>query len=132
MKGDILWCKDFRFPDGTIVPKFFVVLNEPKPDIPRLIAMTTSQQHEKLDREGCHSAKGYYVFNRGVDFFDTEKTWVLFDTVREYRTTEFEKFEKLYNPERKAALKEQNLQAIINCFRNWKDALPYYRNLLKE
>ena len=53
--GDVFLCKDFRFLEGEIRDKLFVVLNNPKESEPLLGIITTSQSDRYIGaQQGCN------------------------------------------------------------------------------
>ena len=53
--GDVFLCKEFRFPDGGVFDKLFIVLNTPRGSEPCLGIVTTSQDHRYAGAQrGCN------------------------------------------------------------------------------
>ena len=131
MKGEILYVENFVFGDGGRSPKIVLVLNEPKPDDPYLLILTTSQKGRKEDREGCHSKDFYYVLRKGIDWFDEPLTWVMFDDIKEMLFNQYTEWLSQRSVQSRGHLKPQTLAAISNCVRNSVDVSYFVKNLLK-
>ena len=71
--GDVLFDKSFRFNDGTIGEKLFIVLNNPKQNEPYLVVKTTSQQDRyKNYKYGCNSELQIFYIPAGQDNFSKD------------------------------------------------------------
>jgi hypothetical protein len=77
-QGTVYLHKDFRFHDGEVKDKFFIILNTPRQNEFFITCKTTSQQKWRPDREGCHNIDNVYVLRENDDFFQ-KKTWVQFE-----------------------------------------------------
>lgn len=129
--GEILFYKNFPYGDGGDPSnKLLIVLNSPENDDPYLVLRTTSKRKIRLDRKGCHSDKGYFVFKKQDDFFVEENTWVLFDTIVELNAAEFINWSIKKGVEIKGNLKEVNLAALKNCIKAWPDVSKFHRSII--
>ncbi len=130
-KGEVVYCPKYIFPDGGQDDKLIINLNDPAPGEPYLLLLTTSQQHLKIYKEGCHPNDGYYAIPKHKDFFDKDMTWILFSTLREF-TLKVELRESWKgNLETVGFLKDVTLRAIINCLENSNFITSYQSSLLK-
>ncbi len=131
ISGEILFYKNFPYEDGgDPTNKLLIVLNSPDNDAPFLVLRTTSQRKFRLDKQGCHSDKGYYVFKKKDDFFNADNTWVLFNTITELNTVQFINWSLKMGVETKGNLKENNLIALKNCLKRWPDLSKFHKSLL--
>ena len=129
--GEILYFKNFPYDDGgDPTNKLLIVLNSPKSDDPCLVLRTTSQRKFKLDRQGCHADKGYFVFKNRDDFFREENTWILFNTITELNVAEFINWSFKKGVKTLANLKESNLRALKNCIKVCPDVSKFHKSLL--
>jgi hypothetical protein len=129
-RGTVYFHKDFRFPDGGVEDKLFIILNNPLKDEYFITCKTTSQQKWRPDKEGCHSIDNVYVLRANYDFFN-EKTWVQF---HEYYPISQDLLLKYVNRGiivKKAELKEQKIRAIINCISKSEDISGLYLSMIQ-
>lgn len=128
-RGEIIFSKNFKFPNGSTAEKFLIVLNKASIDHPHLLLLTTSQQWKRKIEPGCYAKENYFVIKEKHDWFD-KATWVLFDRIVEYSfKKEIEEHFK-YNLETKAFLKDNTIRAIISCLKQSDDITPYQMSLL--
>ena len=135
MRGDIIRCPRYYFEDdGTRTPKFLIVLNEPSDQEPYLLVLTTSQQWKRISREGCHPQKGYYVLKRGVDWFDTEWTWIMFNQpdVIEILKSNYQDWMTKNEAVKMATLSSVNYKKLTDCLQNSPDVSHFVRGLVKK
>jgi hypothetical protein len=68
-QGEIYYYSDFKFYDGTIGSKLFIVLNNPKPGEPYIVVKTTSQKPRKTPKEFCNpDIKIFYIKGENESF----------------------------------------------------------------
>ena len=131
-KGEVICSPRYEFPDGNIADKYLISLNDPAPDEPYLILLTTSQERTyRVKIPGCHSKQGYYVIPKGADFFYADFTWVPFETLREVTLKDELREGWKGNFITKAVLKPNTLQAIINCLKQSNYITKHLATLLK-
>lgn len=130
-RGEVVYCPQYKFSDGSEDDKLLINLNDPAPGEPYLIILTTSQPYTRVKKEGCHSNLGYYVILKGKDFFDKEMTWILFSTIKEYTFKEELRESFKGNFETKGFLKNETVNAIINCLKCSNYITIYQASLLK-
>lgn len=117
-KGEVVCSPRYQFPNGSISDKYLIILNDPGPGEPYLILLSTSQERSyRVKNPGCHSKQGYYVINKGVDFFYADFTWIPFETLREFTLKDELSESWKGNLIPKAILKPTTIQAIINCLK---------------
>lgn len=130
-KGEIILSRKYKFSDGDTARKFLIVLNEGSSQDPHLLLLTTSQQWKRQFNPGCYAKENYFVLKERCDWFD-KTTWVLFDPIIEYNfKRELEEHFK-QNLETQACLKEETVNAIINCLKQSDDITPYQISLLES
>lgn len=86
--GDVLHWEGFKFGDGVIRNKFFVVLGA-KAGRDCLVVIATSQHKGKSYEAGCHPNEGYYLIPGGSKDFFSEDTWLLLMECRVLSFAEF-------------------------------------------
>lgn len=121
----------YRFPDGEVKDKFFVILNNPRPDEFFITCKTTKEQKWRPDKEGCHSSYNVYILRANNDYFPL-KTWIQFD--EPVRISQ-ERLFRLKDRDiiiKRADLREQTIRAIINCVCNSDDICPLYISMIKR
>jgi hypothetical protein len=129
-KGTVFLHKNFEFANGGIADKYFIVLNNPGPEDPILACRTTSKGQRKPQAPGCHYQKNLFLIEGGYDFFPL-RTWVQFN-VFEFNLhgllqLSFEKTVIL-----KTDLRDQTINAIINCLILSDDISQFHLNLIKK
>jgi hypothetical protein len=130
-KGTVYLYKDFRFPDGDVADKFFIILNNPRANEFFITCKTTSQQKWRPVKEGCHNIDNLYVLRENVDFFP-KKTWVQF---HEYYNISQERLFNLRDRQiiiKKADLRDQTVRAIINCISRSEDISGLYLSMIQR
>jgi hypothetical protein len=126
-QGTVYLHLGYRFPNGVVKDKFFIILNTPFQNEFFISCITTSQQKWRSDKEGCHNADNAYVLRENYDFFP-KKTWVLFGVFDYCAVSQ----ELLYDYVKKgiiikkAELREQTIRAIINCVGKSEDISGLY------
>jgi hypothetical protein len=127
--GDVVFCEDFRFEDGDISDKLFVIL-APAPDHKVMLVLTTSQQHRRDLKDGCHPTtnESYFTFNANRAVFDTT-TWIVLTPRIMYERG----FQLKIDDERAkiiGTLKDADFRAIVNCLKKSEDVSPFHLSLL--
>jgi len=130
-KGEVILSRKYKFPDGDVARKFLIVLNEGSAQDPHLLLLTTSQQWKRNSNPGCYAKENYFVLKERCDWFD-KTTWVLFDPIIEYNFKKELKEHFKQNLETQAFLKEETVNAIINCLKQSDDITPYQISLLES
>jgi len=131
IKGRVFLHKDFKFPDGGIADKYFIILNNPKNNDPYLACKTTSKGDRKPNQEGCHHHKNLYVLNPNYDFFP-KKTWIQFHTIFEFDAIGLLQLKFKGIVTMIADLRDQTINAIINCIKKSDDVSIYHLELIKK
>ncbi len=129
-RGEVIYCPRYTFLDGGQDDKLLINLNDPAPNEPNIFVLTTSQQHSMIKKEGCFSNSGYYAIPENRDFFVKEMTWILFTTVRELSFKEELRESWKGNFETKGYLKNETVNAIINCLKGTNKYLTNYQIML--
>lgn len=129
-RGEVIFSPQFKFADGGTSKKLLVVLNEATGSTPYLILLATSQQYGKRIDQGCHSKQGYYTISPKTDWFKVP-TWIMFDRIYEYTLGRELKEHFESNLVTQATLKENTINAIINCLKLSEDITPNQLALLK-
>jgi len=86
--GTILQDKQFKFKDGTIGNKLVIVLNDGTCGY-YIVVKTTSKQHGRPTKYGCHNTHNYpnFFLSIGKSWFK-ENTWVSLEEFYSYKTYE--------------------------------------------
>jgi hypothetical protein len=120
--GDVYFHKSFKFKDGEVGEKLFVVLNEPDlgRNEPYLVVKTTSRFLKENLREGCNPALGGFFLRSERDIFDLD-TLIQLTDIYEFDPGALirdgiDKF--LFH---KGTLTALTITQIINCFKKLKD-----------
>ena len=74
-QGTVYLHLDFRFRNGDMADKFFIILNTLLKDEYFIPIITTSKQKWRPNEEGCHNVNNVYVLRENYDFFP-KRTWV--------------------------------------------------------
>jgi len=130
-QGTVYLHLDYRFPDGGIADKFFIILNSPRENEFFITCKTTKEQKCRPDKEGCHNESNLYVLKENDDFFPL-KTWVQF---HEYYPISQELLFRLKERGiiiKKAELRYQTIRAIINCVGRSDDISPFYWSMINR
>jgi hypothetical protein len=130
MKGTVFLYYSFSFPDGFTKDKYFIILNNPGPDDAIVTCITTSQPDHRPNEEGCHHMDNLYVLNANYNYFP-KKTWVQFYRVFKFGQENFLQEVQRGYIEKKAILKPQTIQAIINCILKSDDISHYDLQLIR-
>ena len=125
--GDVLLYKNFRFSDQTTRDKLMVVLG-PSREGKVLVALTTSQQHKKPLRDGCHTLANetVFTFNANLGGFN-KTTWII---LKPFVMTEKGLLNRISTGAvgHALTLARTDLRAIINCGR--RVAVPSFANII--
>ena len=120
----------FQFHDGDQADKLLIVLSAGGKK-PYLVLKTTSQPSTwRVEKEGCHSERGYYFLPAKRDNFPKD-TWVLFDDVYELTSALLLKAHFAGDAKVKGTLRPDTLRAIINCAKKSEDWSEYFTELLQ-
>lgn len=130
-KGTVFLYKKYRFPDGGITDKLFIIINNPGPNDPILTCKTTSKQDSRPDKEGCHYLKNVYVLRDNDDFFEL-RTWVQFYILYRFNHKELIKLMNSGEVKTMAELRPQTISAIVNCVKKSEDVTFYDLELIKK
>lgn len=127
--GDVLHWEGFKFGDGVIRNKFFVVLGA-KAGRDCLVVIATSQHKGKSYEAGCHPNEGYYLIPGGSKDFFSEDTWLL---LMECRVLSFAEVRNATSGKQlrvKAGLRQDLANAIRNCLKRIEDVSEAQLDLL--
>lgn len=115
-QGTVYLHLGFRFRDGEVADKFFIILNTPRQNEKFITCITTSKQKWRPDSEGCHNSDNVYVLRENNDYF-VKKTWILFGVHDYYPMSQELLFDYVNRGKiiKKAELRQQTVRAIINC-----------------
>ena len=134
--SEIIFCERFKFPDGFIKDKYFIVLNDPQPNQNFLVALTTAQElyaGETKKRPlipGCHVPDGCFFIAKDTEWFP-KPTWVCFD-FHEFDQQEALRREQRGVFEKKSSLTLVKFAALIDCIKNSPDISPDQIQLLSN
>lgn len=118
-QGQILQCKDFKFKNGSVANKLFVVLDTSGTDSSCLVIITTSNQTRyAYAHPGCNSLKSCFYIMTECDQDFNEDTYVQLPRIFEFDVD--------------ALLSEKQLSFIGHisdaCFANLKKCLRKFKN----
>lgn len=130
-QGTVYFHKGFRFHDGEIKDKLFIILNTPRQNEFFITCKTTSQPNSRPDKEGCHNDLNLYVLRENHDFF-TEKTWVQFHEYYPISQELLFRYKGRGIIIKKAELREQTIRAIINCVSKSNDISVLYLSMIQR
>jgi hypothetical protein len=130
-KGTVYLHLGYRFPDGEIKDKFFIILNTPRQDEVFITCKTTKEQKWRPDREGCHSNNNLYVLRANEDFFPL-KTWIQFHEYYPISQELLLRYKDRGIIIKKAELREQTIRAIINCVSRSGDISGLYLSMIQR
>lgn len=120
--GQILHYRDFRFEDGSVGNKLFVVLNEADINSPCLVLKTTSQPTRYIEAsEGCNSGKRVFFIPQNWQECFSLDTYIQLPQIFEISTEEL----------LKGSLANKSIDVIgslsVNCFAQLKNCLKKFR-----
>lgn len=130
--GEIYFHKKFKFKDGNIGEKLFVVLYVSKSKLQPhyLVCTVTTQKKNKSSREGCQEDKALFFLPKNKDWF-REDTWLQFKSIYPYDIQSV-----LHNCivtreiEYKDRLKEKTFREVINCIKRSQDVEQEYQDII--
>jgi len=130
--GEIYFHRNFKFKDGQGGIKLFVVLyvseNKSKPYC--LVCITTTQEKNKSQHEGCQEAEALFFIRKNKDFF-CEDTWLQFKSIYEYEVQSvLHECVVTKEMEYKDRLKENTFREIVNCIKKSRDVEQQYQDLI--
>lgn len=127
--GDVIFWPKFTFADGDSSDKLLVVLTIRQTDSARFMFKTTSQakRYFKYDNDGCYAETSVHRFKQNLAGFNIP-TWVQFDPpiFRNLTQANAEGAHTVFS------LRENDLKAIINCYRKSPDCSEKLASLLPK
>ena len=128
--GCVLHWAGFKFEDGTVANKYFVIVGS-QPNKNYLAVITTSKMKRgrKAVPGGNPDGGWYHIPGGGKDFFPGN-TWLLFDTPQELSAAELLSLKLNGEIEVKGNLRGDVANAICNCMRKCDDVSEYHKTLL--
>lgn len=88
--GDILCDDKFKFTDGTMGKKLFVVINDAEPPEPWLVVKTTSQSKRYQNvKAGCNADRRVFYITTSTHQVFKLDTYIQLDEIFEYTATQF-------------------------------------------
>ncbi|HZS09218.1 MAG TPA: hypothetical protein VFD58_30565 [Blastocatellia bacterium] len=132
--GSILFDREFRFQDGAIGEKLFVLLNDGTVGY-YIVVPTTSQQHNKGKRPGCQPADfpcNFYIPEGECDL--GKNTWVILQKYYEYPSDFAELFARRQSGRLKfiCTLPETLIKQLLNCAKNSQDIEIRYEAIVDD
>ena len=115
--GSIYLHEKFRFSDGQIGKKLFLVVNSPVGREDYLVCKTTSKARPpyRIKQQGCSAPKkNYFMFFSRDDWFNQD-TWIQFDELYEFSAGRLLKDKFGGQAKYQADLKPVNIRAVLNC-----------------
>lgn len=132
-KGDILHSPQHDFgADSTPSDKFLILLNNPGIDKAYVFVFVNSKDVWRGRESGCHNKirDAHFVIDKGQDWFDHDKTFVIFRNAEVLSKKEVAACQKKGNLQRVEKLRKNMLKAIIKCFEESQDISGYMRDLI--
>lgn len=126
--GAIVSWKDFTFHDGDQADKLLVVLNAGG-KLPYLVVRTTSQQHHREAKEGCHARRGYYFLPANPKW-PRKNTWILLGDPYEIEAAACLQAHFRGDVRIIHELDQKITSALVNCFLQSDDCSDHHRKLL--
>lgn len=129
-RGDILLSPRHEMPGGE-ADKYLIVLNPPSASKPFLAVPTTKQPRGRLASHGCNAFDGYFFISAGTDWFPLP-TWVLFRFIAEYDGLRVLQEIQKGNLKPHGKIKDELMNAIINCIKAGFDISQYHKQLISN
>jgi len=129
--GDVIFWRQFEFPDGQRSDKLFIIANRPRDGVHLGFIVTSQQKRGRTQEDGCrHVDRWYFVRPRSTCF--QSPTWVLFDDAYEFLLDELTGL-RADGSIRLISGKVQSLvlNAIVSCFQLTDSVTDYHRALLR-
>jgi len=127
--GSVIFCKDFKFPDGGVSDKLFIVIG--LRELHAVIAVTTSQPPKTAVQPGCASQRSLFLLKKTTANKLDLDTYVLLTGNRlGILDPTMMKEKRWQDAVIKFVLPEHDAHAIKNCAAYCEDVAPAYRNLL--
>ncbi len=125
--GNVLFDKNFRFNDGTVGEKLFIVLNNPKQNEPYIIVKTTSQKNRYQNyKYGCNSKLQMFYIPAGQDNFSKD-TFVQLHYYYSYSLQNMLSKSMITRTlEIKDKIDDLTVRQLLNCLKKLKDDIPSY------
>lgn len=132
-KGDILHSSNHDFDsDSKPSDKFLILLNNPHENNTYVLVFVNSNDVWRNRTSGCHNQirDAHFVIDKGQDWFDQDKTFIIFRYVRVLTQREFQDQQGRGNLKKVASLRAPMLRAIINCYKGTMDISGFVRELI--
>lgn len=125
--GDVIFWPKFTFQDGHRSNKLLLILSVRASDDARFMIKTTSQEKwlTKYDKDGCHFEGSVHRFKQNLGGFQIP-TWVQFDPpiFRNLGQMNAAGAQRLFT------MRENDLRAVINCYKKSDDCSDKLASLL--
>lgn len=130
-KGEIYFSKDFKYSDGEVGKKLFIILNNPKKDEPYVVVKTTTERPKTQYREGCNSNLRLFYIKAGCESFP-EDTFIQFHELYPFTNYDFVKGHFKATISKKGELSDLCIRQILNCLRKIKEDISqqYYKLII--
>jgi hypothetical protein len=121
--GLVYFHEDYEHEDGELSDKLIVIVAA-KDDC-LLVLKTTSQPHGRSTVDGCHvsAREGVFTFNTQKSGFKKTPTWIVLRP-RVFMTRSWNARIQAGQAKEIFAMRQDQLQAIINCLRRVTDISP--------
>jgi len=133
--GDILCDDKFKFTDGSMGKKLFVVLNDAEPPAPWLVVKTTSQSKRYQNvKAGCNADRRvFYITASSHQVFKLD-TYIQLDEIFEYTATQF--INGTWNKDITSIgrLSAETFSQLKNCLKKLRDDISakHYNLIIKK
>lgn len=131
-RGTVIFHPDYKFEDGVVANKLFIILNNaPDRGDVLLLAKTTSQRKSRDAKEGCNHRRLEFFIPEGRTSF-RQDTWVILNPIYPVPLAEMAKRVMMKQCFVKDVLNEQMMNAIRNCALQSDDIEGRWVKLLKK
>lgn len=133
-KGGIYYSHQHEFEDGGISKKFLILLNNPDTSGTYIFTLTTTKGRNRKSTAGCHHdrTENYFVIDNETDWFNADKTWVLFSTLTMLNPGDILAETFKGNLKKKSQLKQNTFNTILNCLKTSQDISGHMIDIINK
>lgn len=129
--GSVIHWRGFTFDDGYVSNKYFIILNDQRNGEHVAVIVTSQEKRGRKQVPGCRAGEGWFFIQKGLSSFP-KPTWVTFDRVYEFSTSELEAGVLSRDiSEVDITLKQGVVGAIVNCLRQTSSISKHHEWLLE-
>ena len=132
-KGAILFSPNHEFVDAKSADKFLILLNNPTLTSSYVLVFVNSKSPWRSKLSGCHKevADAYFVIDKKRDWFNADKTFVIFRNVEVYCERQINEQQTKGNLKPVATLKKDMLKEIVDCYKRSAFISGHIKELLE-